>query len=264
MRTAPVSSQLLVLMRAVSNRLNWFLGTRFAKTIPLTFVIGYPKSGTTWACQLVADVLELPLPRFSLFPIGCPAVVHGHQTMSRRYPRAVYVMRDGRDAVISRYFTWANASDPPLKSRRRRRFRELVDKDNARKNLPAFIDELMRHPVGSSVNWADHVRSYYEASNPNAALLRYESLRQDGRSELSQAITALTGHPADPQAISRALEKFAFNRQARHRDRIVRKGQVGNWREHFTREAAEVFDRYCGQQLIKAGYEPDRSWIEAL
>lgn len=70
-----------LLLRAASHHVTWFLGTRFTKAIPLVFVVGYPKSGTTWACQLVADYMQLPFPRYSLLPIGCPAVVHGHERM---------------------------------------------------------------------------------------------------------------------------------------------------------------------------------------
>ncbi len=39
-------------LRQISHHLTWFLGTRFPKAIPLVFVVGYPKSGTTWACRL--------------------------------------------------------------------------------------------------------------------------------------------------------------------------------------------------------------------
>ena len=37
---------------------------------------------------------------------------------------------------------------------------------------------------------------------------------------------------------------------------------AGDWRNHLTREAAEIFDHYCGDMLVAAGYEPDRSWVE--
>ncbi len=30
---------------------------------------------------------------------------------------------------------------------------------------------------------------------------------------------------------------------------------------HFTREAAEIFDHYCGEMLITAGYERDHAWV---
>ncbi len=45
---------------------------------------------------------------------------------------------------------------------------------------------------------------------------------------------------------------------------MLRKGQAGDWRNHFTREAAEIFDRYCGDMLISTGYEPDHEWVRRL
>jgi hypothetical protein len=55
-------------------------------------------------------------------------------------------------------------------------------------------------------------------------------------------------------------------RQAGQEDRgsFRRKGASGDWRNHFTREAGEVFDSYAGDALIDFGYETDRSWVAGL
>ena len=49
-------------LRTASHHVTWIIGTRAPKLVPLVFVVGYPKSGTTWAAQLVADYLQMPFP----------------------------------------------------------------------------------------------------------------------------------------------------------------------------------------------------------
>jgi hypothetical protein len=42
----------------------------------------------------------------------------------------------------------------------------------------------------------------------------------------------------------------------------IRKGVVGDWRNHFSREAAETFQQLFGAALVRLGYEADDRWIE--
>jgi len=41
-----------------------------------------------------------------------------------------------------------------------------------------------------------------------------------------------------------------------------RKGIIGDHKNHFTREAAEIFNHYAGHLLKRLGYEKDDSWID--
>ena len=84
-----------------SHHLSYYIAKWFPRAVPCVCVLGYPRSGTVWASQMIADYLQLPYPILSLFPIGCPAIFHGHQRVERNGPRTVYVMRDGRDALVS-------------------------------------------------------------------------------------------------------------------------------------------------------------------
>lgn len=264
-----------VTMRAVSHHITWRLGTRFPGAIPLVFVVGYPKSGTTWITHLVADYLQLPFPKNSLLPIGCPAVVHGHETVWPSYPRCVYTLRDGRDVMSSLYFHLArhlpDTKNPAVPRRLRRYFPGIRDKHDSRANLARFVEAQMTHPHASRLNWADHVMSFYEPAggkpHANAVALRYEDLLADGERALGEAMAALTGEPADPRRVAATVEKFSFANQAgrdpskEDRSQFLRKGQAGDWVNHFTPEAAEIFGRHCGEALIRAGYEPDGSWL---
>lgn len=261
-------------MVSVSHHITWRLGIRFPEAIPLIYVVGYPKTGTTWACQLVADYLQLPFPRLSLLPVGFPAVVHGHEPVRREYPRCIYVMRDGRDALASLYFHLCRgipSGDRPRLTRwQRRALPGLVDKDDVKKNFAPFVAAQMKRTHGSRLHWGDHVRSYLDAVHPHVGLLRYEDLLDDGAATLARAIRDMSGGPADLDRAAASVDKFSFENQARRRageeDRgsFLRRGTSGDWVHHFTREAAEIFDRACGEELVATGYEPDRSWVERV
>ncbi len=265
---------LKIRLRSISHHVTWFLGTRFPEAIPLVFVVGYPKSGTTWACQIVADYLQLPYPRLSLLPVGFPAVVHGHERVWKRYRKGVYVVRDGRDALVSQYFFMTRhlpAGDHPrLTAGQRRMFPGLINRNNARQNIAGFIQRQMISPQSARANWGDHVRSFFEVDNPNVVLLRYEDLLADGSTALAEAMSRLTGEEPNAARAAESLERYSFRRQSGRdpgkevRSAFLRKGQAGDWNNHFTREAAEIFDHYCGDTLIAAGYEKDHAWVESV
>jgi hypothetical protein len=261
-------------VRAISHHVTWFLGTHFPEAIPLVFVVGYPKSGTTWACQIVADYLQLPFPRYSLLPVGCPAVVHGHERVWKRYRKGVYVVRDGRDALVSQYFflnrNLPEGDHPRLTAFQRRNFPGLVNKNNTPENLAAFIQHQMISTQSARANWGDHVRSFFEVDNPNVVLLRYEDLLANRSTLLADALSQLTGEEPNVARADESLKRYAFRQQSgrdpgkEDRTAFLRKGQTGDWKNHFTREAAEIFDRYCGEMLIAAGYESDHAWVESV
>lgn len=240
---------------AASHYVTWFLGRTFPDAIPLVFVLGYPKSGTTWACQLIADILNLPFPQDSLLPIGFPAVVHGHETWTARYRRGVYVMRDGRDALVSLYFHLCGM-DP------------AAAPDAAR--FTQFIKSQLRRPTAAHANWSNHVRSFLEAGAEGIPLLRYEELLTDPVDTLGTAMLALTGRDFDRDRLQRTIEKYSFSQLSgrtpgqEDRTSYLRNGRSGDWRAHFTREAAELFAETCGDTLISAGYEVDYSWVESV
>ena len=249
----------------------WFLGTRCSRFVDLVFVVGYPKSGTTWACQLVADYLQLPFPRFSLLPVGCTAVVHGHERVWRSYPRGVYVMRDGRDVLVSKYFMhlkgMPDGEHPQLLRWQRKLFPGFVSKDDHRANLQGFVARQLKKPSSSRVNWGDHVRSYFESNHPRMGEVRYEALLDDGPAALANAVAAMGDDEPCLDRAKDSIRRFSFTRQSGRtpgqsdNNAFLRKGQSGDWRNHFTRATAQIFNDACGDVLVEAGYEANRDWV---
>ena len=80
---------------AASQYTTLFLGLKCPRSIPMVFVVGYPRSGTTWAAQLVADYLQMPFPQLSLLPIGFQAITQGHFRPRDDFQQLIYQLRDG-------------------------------------------------------------------------------------------------------------------------------------------------------------------------
>ncbi|MCA1847755.1 MAG: sulfotransferase domain-containing protein [Actinobacteria bacterium] len=94
-------------------------------------------------------------------------------------------------------------------------------------------------------------------------------MRRETARELRRVVLGLTGERRlGPEEATAIVEEFSFERQAGRRpgeeDRgsFLRKGVVGDWRNYFSPEAREMFDRYAGDELILLGYERDRAWVE--
>ena len=256
---------------SLSKRCSIFFGKHFPNAFPLLFVLGHPKSGTTWMCQLLADYLRIPFPQHSILPLGCSAVLHSFQAPSKKYRHGVYMIRDGRDSAVSAYFHIRGRLLAGSKTRYNLKMFRGIDVDaEPRQNMVTFLDRLYRYPTGGLAklpNWSAHVSAYFDHAGENLQLCRYEDLLADGEQAFTDVIQNLTGETADPHRIAATIEKYSFTAQTgrksgeENRSSYLRKGQSGDWRNHFTRASAELFDRQCGDTLIRAGYATDRDWI---
>jgi len=137
---------------------------------------------------------------------------------------------------------------------------------NVWKYLPAFIESWVRLPFACPVNWPEHIDQWL--GRPGVTPLRYEYLLQDCEDALSQALREHLGEEPDLDRVRWATEKFSFSRMSgrkpgqENRRSLFRKGVAGDWRNHFTREAAQVFEHYCGDTLRRLGYTQDKNWFE--
>jgi len=179
-------------IRAAAHHATVAIGTRFPDVLPLTFVLGYPKSGTSWACQIVGDYLQLPFPQFYLLPVTFQAVIHGHELPTRRFKRCVYIMRDGRDVMVSEYFErWRRL--PPeaprgMTRQQRKAFPKLRNRDDHVENMRMFIPSQLERPTIAPANWGDHVLAALDSDHPNLPILRYEELLRDGPATFADAM----------------------------------------------------------------------------
>jgi hypothetical protein len=195
--------------------------------------------------------------------------MQGHYINPWGLNNVTVVWRDGRDIIVSWYYYSLFVHDL---DRENARLVNMVRKDlpfedysDVEKNLPTFIEYAFTRQRHPRFSWAEFVRRWH--SRKGVSFVRYEDLRQDTPGELQRVVNELSGRHLTYERAAEIAEKFSFVRQSgrqpgeEDRESFMRKGTVGDWRNHFSMEARQVFDHYGGDELIRLGYERDRSWI---
>jgi hypothetical protein len=211
------------------------------------FVCSYPRSGVTWFQNLIAGVVHGIDPSIAhdslvqdLVPdvdykqsfkrYGPTAYFKSHWLPQKQYRRVVYLLRDGRDVMVS-YYHFLTAL------RGRIDFRRLVQGDGL-----------------TPCQWHEHVEKWL--ANPFAAemlVIRYEDLQADCVQQL-QRFCAFAGLPRDPAFLRRVAEQAAFSKacekertqgwdnQSWPRDQaFVRRGAVGSHLDEMPPDVLSAF-----------------------
>lgn len=182
---------------------------------------------------------------------GCAA--HGRQVFvkTHRYPeefrsvpvRAVVLLtRDPRDAVHS-YYRW------------RQGFSESGEHGT--------FEEFLRRPASSGrppvLDWAEFTRQWADQALP----LRFEDVKHDPVRAMGGLLAGLEIE-CDRARLSAAADRSSFEAMRAHEDRrapgpgarIMRRGQVGEWREWYTPRLAAFFETAEVRRLAtRFGYE---------
>jgi hypothetical protein len=229
----------------------------------------YPKSGGSWLAQMLAEALELPNPRRRL-PMLRSSMMHGHYLWPMNLRNIVMVWRDGRDVMVSFYYHLVadnNFAGPTAKAHSRR-LMGVSDVDDIRANLPRFIELVSEGKLHPRFGWGEFHHRWKD--NPRVlAHTRYEAMLEDAGAELFR-LQATLGGTRSRDVCKEIADRFSFERQANRQrgeadnSSFLRKGIAGDWKNHFSPEAARVFDHFSGDALVDLGYEQDRGWVSRL
>lgn len=167
----------------------------------------------------------------------------------------IFVFRDPRDMIVSQIFY---ATQMHSGHWMHRYYTEELPSMEARINAAIEgVDE-----PGSELT---PVRSRYEGylgwlEQPQVLCLRFEDLILDRDTALGRLLDYLEGHNFVAKVPrSHAVENL---KQAilPKRSGTFRKGQPGNWREHFSETNISLFKQQTGDLLVRLGYEEDNAW----
>ncbi|XP_049627326.1 amine sulfotransferase-like [Suncus etruscus] len=234
------------------------------------FIITYPKSGTIWTQQILSliyyedartqtqnmdtidrapfleynirhmDYIQRPSPRLFASHLPYYIVPNG---LKNKKAKIVYIYRNPKD-VITSFFHFSN----------------LVATIETHENLDNFIDIFLDGKVYGSL-WFDHIKGWYEHRHQfNILFMSYEEMKKDLRSavqkickflgkELSEGdIDAVVNQAtfknmrSDPRANYNDILKNEVGVKNNH-GRFLRKGTIGDWKNHFTVNQSERFDK---------------------
>jgi hypothetical protein len=223
----------------------------------LIWIASYPRSGNTWFRVVLQahcghrSWSMYPTPAESAWTLGRIELagtkadelaqsrnLHWVKTHERTVPdgnSAVYVVRDGRDALVS--YTWYVLTH-------QRRLPEPIAPDLFRATMRDLI--IGESPFGT---WSENVLSW--SRRPNTVVVRFEHLIRDPLSELRRVIAALGITEVRVQGDVAPPTFSALREQSPTR---FRKGTIGQWRTDMPQDLLDLFWQRHSPAMDALGY----------
>ena len=202
------------------------------------------------------------------------STIHGQavRDMHAVYPDAklVYIVRDGRDVLISERFRNLVEESKFLKAEDKRIVEEL-HKDQSRftNGTRSIFNETVIRRVAKG--WVANLKETEEEGKrlfgENYFSLRYEDLLENSFEEMTRLWKFLSVKKIDKSLEMKIKAEMESNPdeewQAKRGEGIASflpKGQAGNWERLFTEKDKSVFKEVAGETLIKWEYEKSVDW----
>lgn len=181
--------------------------------------------------------LFFPRPRFDKMP------------KPEKY-RAFFVMRDPRDVVVSSYFSTRNSHGPMGDVLEVRKV--LLEKPRKEGMLWLIGDMAKKNRFGA-------LRSWVEApASDEVRLVKYEDLTGENQAAEMEALLRHCGINLPADDLATVLDRYSFSkmneRQGTGKVSHYRKGQAGDWANHFDDDIYEAFNKATGDLVERLGY----------
>ncbi|KAM6185193.1 amine sulfotransferase-like [Rhynchocyon petersi] len=240
------------------------------------FLITYPKSGTVWTQHILSLIyyedhrngnsqvetmdripfLEYNMHKIDFFKRPSPRLFTSHipyflapRGLKTKNAKIVYICRNPKD-VMNSFFHFSNV------------VAVLKPADTMEEFMKSFLDGEV---VGSL--WFDHVRGWYEHRHDfNILFMMYEDMKKDLRKSVLKICSFLEKELSD-EDVDAVVKQATFqnmknNPQANYDNilkndigqrksdgHFLRKGTIGDWKQHMTVEQSERFDKVFQEKM---------------
>lgn len=269
-----MTNKIILVFKRLFQRNNKYIKKNSYKNIEIypddVFLVSYPKSGSTWLRFLIGNYLSdnkcnfdnchLIIPDIHYNPEQClyvhnPRIMKSHfpfsaHFMTHKYPKVIYIVRDGRDVAVSYYY-----------------YLLRTGKIQNNFSFDEYISMFNDGKIDNFSNWSIHINSWMDYMTDNFLIVRYEDLKKDTNDSLLKVLFFL-GFDIDQKRIKKAVEASQFENMKRlDRNRtsfikdipdksipFVREGKSGGWVNFFNDKLHDDFLYVHSTALKRLGY----------
>jgi hypothetical protein len=229
----------------------------------------YPKSGSTWLAYMLAQLLwsagreqklmdDRYLPRighqqFAEQRLPCGGrLIRTHERYRPAYRKAIYVVRDGRDVVVSMYWHVKRTAGMVA-------------------DFSDYLATYLRGTLTGAGAWQEHVDGWLDSpanAAGNVLMVRYEDMKANAAEELRRAadflgvrvtaekiVDAVDAGSLDSMKSREKESSGIVHREAGETIPVVRKGVVGDWQNYFSPNDLIMFNRVARSAMSRLGYD---------
>lgn len=209
---------------------------------------GVPSSFDT--IQRIVPEIGIHVHAYPLVP-GGGRMIKTHEPYRREYKRAIYLVRDVRDVMLSSF-----ARETAL---------DVVHIHN----LDEYVRPFMQGRMTRFGSWQEHVDGWMNsplAKRGDLLVLRFEDVRKDPEDAVARCLEFL-GKKVDATVIQTVVHNNLLDKMRAKEDqakklpkspgetgRQVGKGAVQGWRQKLTEQQLEVVDEFAGDVLTRLDY----------
>uniref|UniRef100_A0A3Q3W9E2 Sulfotransferase n=1 Tax=Mola mola TaxID=94237 RepID=A0A3Q3W9E2_MOLML len=238
------------------------------------FVVTYPKSGTIWMQQILLLVeakgdlaaistfsnselipwIELDGRRQAFITAPSPRLRVTHlqykfmpAALRQKKGKVIYVARNPKDVLVS-YF----------------HFHNIANMLETPKDFADFFEKFLRGDV-FGCSWFEHIKTWCsQKDDMNMLFITYEEMIQDLKSAVERISVFMERELTDEQ-LANVVKYSTFKNMkkipqanyehvspkmfSQHRGRFMRKGTIGDWKNHFTVAQNERFDEVFHREM---------------